>query len=341
MATRRAPLDLLASLGGLRAILDVLREVDVRPARLAAERPFTLIVVSRDLPLAEHLVRLLYQGDRAEDVPPHRAAIALPLDTSAALVRADVALIVAAAGRDYSEERRLRQALESAGVPTRLCLLAEGAAPSEGVWLPTVNGVLDEREAVRNLIQAVREIGAVSDLALARHLPAFRAPVVRALIDDVASANLAYSLGTAVLEVNPVTGLPLNVADVVVLTKNQGVLAYKIALAMGMPADLRHLAPQLAGVIGGGFLLRQLARSLVGLIPALGALTKVAVAFAGTYAIGEAVYRWCATGERLSEEALLVIYARALERGRALAARLRRLRLPKRTPSGPDAPGNL
>ncbi|MCS6774234.1 MAG: hypothetical protein RMM31_09280 [Anaerolineae bacterium] len=330
MPARRAPLDLLASLGGLRAVLEVLREVDVRPAQLAAERPFTLIVVSRDLPLAEHLVRLLYQGDRAEDVPSHRAAIALPLDAAVALARADVALIVAAAHLDFAEERRIQQALAAAGIPVRLCLLAEGTAPGEGVWLPTINGVLDEREAVRCIVQAVREMGAVSDLALARHLPAFRAPVVRALIDDVASANLAYSLGTAVLEVNPVTGLPLNVADVVVLTKNQGVMAYKIALAMGLPSDFRHIAPQLVGVIGGGFLLRQLARSLVGLIPAVGALTKVAVAFAGTYVVGEAVYRWCATGERLSEEALLLIYARALERGRALLARLRRLRLPSR-----------
>lgn len=332
---------MLASLGGLRAVIEVLREVDVRPARLAAERPFTLIVVSRDLPLAEHLVRLLYQGDRAEEIPPHRAAIALPLDAAVTLARADVALIVAAANRDFAEEKRIQQALEAAGVPVRLCLLAEGAAPKEGVWLPMVNGVLDEREAVRYLVQAVRETGAVSDLALARHLPAFRAPVVRALIDDVASANLAYSLGTAVLEVNPVTGLPLNVADVVVLTKNQGVLAYKIALAMGMPSDLRHIAPQLAGVIGGGFLLRQLARSLVGLIPAVGALTKVAVAFAGTYVVGEAVYRWCATGERLSEEALLLVHARALERGRALMAQIRRLRLPRRRSSQTHAAGDL
>jgi hypothetical protein len=45
-------------------------------------------------------------------------------------------------------------------------------------------------------------------------------------------------------------------------------------------------------VIGGGFLFRQLARELVGLIPIAGVAPKVAVAYAGTWAIGRAVGMW-------------------------------------------------
>jgi len=108
----------------------------------------------------------------------------------------------------------------------------------------------------------------------------------------------------------------------VVLTKNQAVLAYKIALAVGMPADFKSVMPQLAGVVGGGFLLRQAARSLVGWIPAFGIPLKIAIAFAGTFVVGEAVYRWCTTGERMSGDAMRQVYEAALNRGREIAASL-------------------
>jgi len=83
--------------------------------------------------------------------------------------------------------------------------------------------------------------------------------------------------------------------------------------------------PQIVGVIGGGLVFRQVARSVISLVPGLGIVPKVAIAFAGTFAIGEAVYRWCRSGERLSEEGLRAVYALALQRGKALADSLRRL----------------
>jgi hypothetical protein len=91
---------------------------------------------------------------------------------------------------------------------------------------------------------------------------------------------------------------------------------------MGLNGDFRHVMPQLAAVVGGGFVLRQAARGLIGLIPGLGIIPKVAVAFAGTYAAGEVIYNWCAYGERVTGQTLQDTYAAALERGKTFARAL-------------------
>ncbi|PJF47376.1 MAG: hypothetical protein D6709_01170 [Chloroflexi bacterium] len=326
----------LSSLGPFSAILSVLREVDVRPARIAAETPFLIAFVSRDAQFAEHLAALMYRGDRPTDTPPYRAAIGAPITDAAPISRANVVVIVT---RDtpqlLDEALRLKRALEASDVPVLMCFVQERGAPppaqsvtsGHAVTLPLDNGALDEQTAIERLTAAIRQLNAIDDLALARHLPAFRAPVVRALIEDVATANATYSLGSGLLQINPATGLPVAVADTVILTKNQAIMAYKIALAMGLPADFKHIMPQIAGVIGGGLILRQVARLAIGWLPGLGIAPKVAIAFAGTFAIGEAVYRWSRSGERLTEDGLKAIYALALERGKALAAGLRQRRV--------------
>jgi uncharacterized protein (DUF697 family) len=342
----KSPLNVFSSLGPVSSIFNVLKEVDVRPTRDAAETPFLIAFASRDAAFAEYLAALMYRGERAHDLPPFRAAIALPLSASAQLARANFVLIVTRPDADNAEELRVFTALTAANVPALLCYLQEQAAPgspalpppvmqaqAQGIvlpqnilTLPLVNGTLDETAATRKLTQAIRQRRAIDELALARFLPAFREPVVKAMIEDVAVANAAYSLGTGILQINPLTGLPLTVADTVILTKNQAVMAYKIALAMGMQSDFKSVIPEIAGVIGGGFLLRQAARSLIGLLPGLGILPKVAISFAGTYAVGEAVYFYAAKGEALTSDGLKAMYNKALERGQNVAASLQRRR---------------
>ncbi len=339
--TKRPPLAALASFGSLKAILDVLREVDARPARVAAETPFTLLFASQDLPFAEHLVSLMYRGLRSHELPPHRAAIATSLEAAPALVKHVqwVGVLQRETDAPPPAVTRLQRECELAHIPCLPLLLREGTLSlserlsTQAAYVPLRDGVLDEAEAVRAIISAVRAQRIADDLALARHLPAFREVVVRALIEEVAITNAVYSLGTGIFEVNPVTGLPLAVADVVVLTKNQALMVWKIALAMGMPADFRQVMPQLLGVIGGGLFFRQVARSLVGLLPGAGVLPKVAVAFAGTYAIGEAVYQWCAHEERLNRETLQLLWRRALAVGREAAQQLWRVRQSTRSSS--------
>jgi uncharacterized protein (DUF697 family) len=337
-ATRALP-----SAGTINSILNVLREVDVRPLRAGAETPFVLAFLSQDVPLAQHLVDLLYQGLRQHDVPPARVCGAFPLGLPDAPMpttrHLDAAVIVAREGTDGNvAELNLLRELERNGTPTLVCLLADPnrVPPLRHQWLPAsmivLNGggpngdLIDNHDATRQLVNAIRGLKAINELALARHLPAFRESVSRALVDDTAVANAVYSFGSGILETNPVADVPLNMADIVVLTKNQALMAYKIALAMGLSAEFKQIMPQMATVVGSGFLLRQTARGLIGLIPGFGLIPKVAIAFAGTYATGEVIYRWCAFGERVTGRALKDTYAHALERGKTFARTLLRRR---------------
>lgn len=340
-----SPLNVFSSLGPVSSIFNVLKEVDVRPARDAAESPFLITFTSRDLAFAEYLAALMYRGDRPQDTPPYRAAIALPLDASAQLARSNFIIIVTRPDANNVEELRILNTLLAANVPALLCYLQEqfpegtpaqnlpppaaaqnGVLPQNVITLPLINGTLDEEAAAKKLTQAIRQRRVIDELALARYLPAFREPVVKAMIEDVAIANAAYSLGTGILQINPITGLPLTVADTVILTKNQAVMAYKIALAMGLESDFKSVMPEIAGVIGGGLVLRQAARSLIGLLPGLGILPKVAISFAGTVAIGEAVYFYAANGRALTGDGVKAMYAKALDRGREVAENLSRKR---------------
>jgi uncharacterized protein (DUF697 family) len=158
-----------------------------------------------------------------------------------------------------------------------------------------------------------------------------REPVSRQLVDETSLINASYSLATGLAQMSLVLTAPLSVADTVVLTKNQAMMAYKIALACGLPADWRQTIPKLAAVIGTAFLWRQIARQLIGLLPVIGIVPKVAVSYAGTYAIGQGIYQWCANGISVNPGALKSVYIRALENGRKVARTIiARRRLAKR-----------
>jgi GNAT superfamily N-acetyltransferase len=93
------------------------------------------------------------------------------------------------------------------------------------------------------------------------------------------------------------------------------------------------------GTIGGGFIWRSLARGLVGLVPVWGIIPKTAVAYAGTYALGQGIVQWYLTGREITPEMMRGFYKEALARGKAIARalverapkRTRRLSLPRRT----------
>src|SRR5207247_10080645 len=133
-------------------------------------------------------------------------------------------------------------------------------------------------------------------------------PLFAEMIEETARTNAMYSLTTGVAEAIPVLDVPLNLADIVVLTKNQLIMSYRIALASGKKGTARELIGEVLGVIGGGFLFRQGARQLVGLIPVVGIVPKVAVAYAGTLAIGRAVAAWAAYGQALEPGAVRRLY---------------------------------
>jgi uncharacterized protein (DUF697 family) len=170
-------------------------------------------------------------------------------------------------------------------------------------------------------------------LPLARQFPLFRLAVAHKLINDSSFANAAYSLSTGLAEIVPVLDIPLNMTDMVVLTKNQAFLVYKLGLALGMSTEWQDYVAEFGSVLGGGFAWRQLARSLIGLIPAWGIAPKMAVAYAGTSVVGNVILQWYLTGRHITPQQMRTLYSQAFGRGKALAQnlieRLPRPRLPR------------
>jgi uncharacterized protein (DUF697 family) len=77
-------------------------------------------------------------------------------------------------------------------------------------------------------------------------------------------------------------------ADLPMLALNQFRLVLRLAQASGAADDPSERLPELAATLGAGFGLRALARQTLCLVPGAGWPVKVAVAYAGTRALGEA-----------------------------------------------------
>jgi uncharacterized protein (DUF697 family) len=159
-------------------------------------------------------------------------------------------------------------------------------------------------------------------VAVARQLPPLRPLIAHRLVEETSRANGVYATTTAVGEVIPGLNIALTAADMIVLTKNQLVMAYKTALAAGKEGRPMDVMGEVVGVVGGGFLFRQLARELVGLVPVVGAIPKIAVAYAGTWVMGRTVTLWALEGHKLNPSDARRFYDEALARGRQLAENL-------------------
>jgi len=164
-------------------------------------------------------------------------------------------------------------------------------------------------------------------LSLARHVPAFRPAVVTQLINEASKENAKLALLSALPGVIPVTDflLPATaLGDMLLLTKNQGLLLVSIAAAYGREVDLRARTRELLPVVGSAFGWRAAARQLVGLVPGgIGLVVKGAMAYAGTYTVGRAAAVYYSTGHTLSGPRLKQLYQDAL---RDAFARVRSLR---------------
>ncbi len=315
-------------------IFNTLREVDLNAIREQAEEPLRVLVLGNAGVGKSALITQLLDGLRPDlplgQLPPVGEA---RLDQRISLEGIGLVLLVLDATQPlHPREREVFEHLARYNVPTVVCYnkadLAEHpqAVLNEAMtWMPAevvAIAATDRASVLRALTPAVLRLFRGREVRLARRLPMFREAVCHKLIDDACITNATYSIGTGLAEIIPVLDVPLNVGDMVVLTKNQAIMAYKIALAMGLESDWRKTIPELAAVVGGGFLWRQIGRGLIGLIPVWGILPKVGVAYAGTLVTGQAVYQWCVQGEKLSAAALKKLYSEALERGKQVGRSL-------------------
>ncbi|MCC6163732.1 MAG: hypothetical protein IT182_10330 [Acidobacteria bacterium] len=301
----------------------VISDVDLARIRASARAPFELLVVSDDVELAQR-VRAGLGAVAGGGVHPYVATT----DPDSMRSRPTTPLVAVLGSTSPELSAAMTAADEHcirAGWP-RVTLIVGTDAPDAGARRMGEQvrvAVVDVMNAPKPLLAGV--IGQVEGdarLAIAAALPVFRHVVAEVIVDETAKANASFAATTGLAETIPVLAVPLNLGDMVVLTKNQLIMGYKIALAAGRDDNPRSMITEILGVIGGGFLFRQIARQLVGLIPVAGLLPKVAIAYAGTYAIGRGLSAWALGGAEVTADSLSRYTTEGLERGRQLASQL-------------------
>ncbi|GAP64285.1 hypothetical protein ARMA_2708 [Ardenticatena maritima] len=299
-------------------IVKLLREIDLESIRKEVERRFALVI------FGEHTQDTIEIG-RLLSGPEIHPWIDLADTTIPANVTYDLGILVTPNQKPSQAEKAAMDRLHHQKAPI---IVVETPSPTVMKGIPRRGEFARVKLRRANDQEGFAEVlaptilDARDDLLLAfgRQLDGLRPFVVQRLIEQTATTNATYALTTGLAESVPGLNVPLNVADMVVLTKNQLIMAYKIALVYGKEGDPRDLLGEILGVLGGGFFFRQLARQLVGLIPVAGIPAKTAVAYAGTYVIGEAVRRWAAGEVPMSTEELRAMFS-TLVREKRLALR--------------------
>jgi uncharacterized protein (DUF697 family) len=165
-------------------------------------------------------------------------------------------------------------------------------------------------------------------LPLARLFPPFRDEARRRIVRRISKENALFSLATALPNIVPsALSLPWAVgefaSDTVVLTANQMRMAFLLAAASGRDVGYFTQKAEMGSIIAGAFGWRALARQLVGKVPLGGGLIpKAAVAYAGTFVIGESIARLYRVGRFLSREERQSEYTSAYARGKQIATAL-------------------
>ena len=303
----------------------VVRDIDLSALRSAANARFTLSVVSENAEDAAALQSQLSAGLHVAH--PWIETAAVTPEALSNLSSTPVAgLMVTRSGRLSPALGSASQRFAALGRPV-ITIVVGDRSPGAGAIGPgerarVVVNALDA-DAIEKLAPAL--LDASDDdgqLALAAQLPALRPAVFSRTIERTSRANASFALTTGLAETIPILTAPLNLGDIVILTKNQLMMCYRIALAAGRDGEPRALMGEILGVLGGGVLFRTAARELVGMVPVIGIVPKVAIAYAGTQAIGRAMVAWTTEGRQVTADAVARYSREGLEKGRALAERL-------------------
>lgn len=332
----------MPSWNDLGATFNTLREIDVSVIREESEQPVTIACVGEQPALALALGLLNTSASRRYGpVGLNPLLIAtlgevqrrgLATDAGAAIRQADLLLIVLDGRAPVSAAAAATlRALADLALPTVIALCHTTTPPipagdtrrafafAHVVALPDPESPLAADALAGALLE---RLPGELHMAAARRLPGLRPAYARQLINATSFTNASYALASALPEQIPIFSLPFAAADILVLTKNQAMLVYKLALAHGAPPEFQARIREVLPVLGGAFAWRQLARTLVGLVPVWGVVPKVAIAYAGTYSTGVVAWRWFDSGELISGARLKEVTDEALRVGRERAQAL-------------------
>jgi uncharacterized protein (DUF697 family) len=181
----------------------------------------------------------------------------------------------------------------------------------------------DLPEVVKQVVKS-RELD-YAEISMARTFPAFRHEAAIKTIQTVSVENAVFVTSTALGNVipnplQPLTAVAESLGDLVVLTANQLRMLFRLAAMHERSLGAKEQAPEVLSILGAAFGWRSIARQLVSKIPfGGGVVPKAAIAFAGTWAVGESIAYYYSTGRRLSKEEVRQRFDAALDRGRGWA----------------------
>jgi uncharacterized protein (DUF697 family) len=305
-----------------RYFWDAIREVN--PNEIRAELERTVIVGFFGRPgSGRHTLARALLGQDQTDLPGRGISFN---ETDSAAVAAsgllDLAFVVLDASEpDWSAERRVVGQLGARGYPVFLVVTHadELPTPQQATTAirnqfpshpPELTAVVDPRdaEAARaKLVGPVLKTVPNVRLAVAHQYPALRRAVSEDLIREASWVNAQFALMSSLPALIPVLGFFVGgMADMLVLTKNQAMLVFKLAAIHGRNIDDRiAVLKEILPVIGSAFLWRTVARTAVSLAPApIAALPKAAIGYIGTYVVGQAARYYYEHGDKPPPEVL-------------------------------------
>jgi uncharacterized protein (DUF697 family) len=328
----------MPGLDQITAVWKNIKEFELAPIRTEALRELKIVLIgaagSGRARLAE---QMQHDPSRVDHVIQSPLSI-LDLAETEQAETADLILLLLKAGEaDYSTEQTACRNWASRNKKVVIVCDSEDPANDQKrlrLWAPwnaaaMLCGDVDQDSWLLNaFVPTVLKLLPNFHLALGRQFPLFRVTIARQLIKDTGYTNAAYALGAGLAEVVPVLNIPMNITDMIVLTKAQAFLVYRLGLLLGFSTAWQDYLAEFGSVIGSGFLWRQLARYLVGLIPVWGIVPKVAIAYAGTFVVGNIVLQWYLTGRHLNARQVRELYWQALVQGKQTAQSLVK-KLPK------------
>lgn len=338
----------MPSITELGHIFKTIREIDLQAIADEAQQQTWLAIVGDANGGARDLATALYLAPRP--LPPEDAChdmagpILVGIEQPELAERADLIIFVLEPGTPAGEPwRAAYQKWLAAGKqmivifnqpPVGNALLA----PNEWMGARVLAGSVVTRDFLEeHFVPVVLKLLPDRKLSLGRNYPLLRNAVAHDLINETSFANASYSFSTGIAEIIPALTIPFNVADMVILTKAQAFMIYRLGLVFGLSSHWQDHLAAFGSTVGFGFVWRTIARQLVGLVPGFGVIPKVAIAYAGTYAIGRGALQWYETGRAVSRADIERFFREALEQGKRIAAALGE-RAPKPKPLKLGAP---
>lgn len=303
-------------IGNLTQFWRLTRELDLAALQRDFDLPHVPRILGTSLGAAESVAGML----GAEGTPGIQQVLLGEVDVPS--IRAGGVPEIVLAVLDAAPDARGREALAALTASDRpYVLIRLPGAPEILMVGATEDRTLaldptgDPTRASGMLASALARVAPDASLALGRRLPRLRPYLARRLIEDAARVNAQFAALSSLPAVLPlIGGLAGGAADLLVLTKNQVLLVFKLAGLHGRDLALgRDVLMEIAPVVGGAFLWRSAARSLAGMVPGpVGAVPKVLVAYTGTWAVGELARYYYEHGRKPPADHLRIIQTEAL-----------------------------